>query len=291
MVPSNTLLFRSEGLRVGIVRDGRVQLVPVKIGRAGAVGHQEGFWRIPLSASWVTCFWPVASARFGAGIFHLMTHAFFKALLFLSAGSVIHAMGGEQDMWNMGGLSKKIKATFICMLFGTIAIAGFPPFAAFFSKDSILFSAYNFSQNGKALYAVGLLAAVLTSFYMFRLIWLTFFGEKRYDEHKVHVHESPLSMTGPLMILALPFADRRVVRAPSSVWRQGLFRGISFTSVRRCRVWRRRSSAIAGAYSFDRGGGCGNGRLAGGLANVHEESGPRNVGRRAQAALPQVLRG
>jgi NADH-quinone oxidoreductase subunit L len=140
---------------------------------------------------------------FGAGIFHLMTHAFFKALLFLSAGSVIHAMGGEQDMWNMGGLSKKIKTTFVCMLFGTIAIAGFPPFAAFFSKDSILFAAYNSENGGKVLYGVGLLAAVLTSFYMFRLIWLTFYGEKRYDEHKVHVHESPGTMTGPLMILAL----------------------------------------------------------------------------------------
>ena len=139
---------------------------------------------------------------FGAGIFHLMTHAFFKALLFLSAGSVIHAMGGEQDMWNMGGLSKKIKVTFVCMLFGTIAIAGFPPFAAFFSKDSILFAAYNSENGGKVLYGVGLLAAVLTSFYMFRLIWLTFFGEQRYDEHKVHVHESPGTMTGPLMILA-----------------------------------------------------------------------------------------
>jgi NADH-quinone oxidoreductase subunit L len=139
---------------------------------------------------------------FSAGIFHLMTHAFFKALLFLSAGSVIHAMGGEQDMWNMGGLSKKIKATYWCMLFGTIAIAGFPPFAAFFSKDSILFAAYNSENGGRVLYGVGLLAAVLTSFYMFRLIWLTFYGENRYDEHKVHVHESPGSMTGPLMILA-----------------------------------------------------------------------------------------
>jgi len=140
---------------------------------------------------------------FSAGIFHLMTHAFFKALLFLSAGSVIHAMGGEQDMWHMGGLSKKIKTTFVCMLFGTIAIAGFPPFAAFFSKDAILFSAYNSPDAGKALYAVGLLAAVFTSFYMFRLLWLTFFGEKRYDEHHVHVHESPFNMTVPLMILAV----------------------------------------------------------------------------------------
>jgi NADH-quinone oxidoreductase subunit L len=140
---------------------------------------------------------------FTAGIFHLMTHAFFKALLFLSAGSVIHAMGGEQDMWKMGGLWSKIKITFWCMLFGTIAIAGFFPFAAFFSKDAILFAAFNSEHGGKALYAVGLLAAVLTSFYMFRLIWLTFFGAKRYDERLVHVHESPLNMTIPLMILAL----------------------------------------------------------------------------------------
>ena len=152
---------------------------------------------------------------FGAGIFHLMTHAFFKALLFLSAGSVIHAMGGEQDMWHMGGLWKKIKITFWCMLFATIAIAGFPPFAAFFSKDAILFAAYNSESGGKALYTVGLLAAVLTSFYMFRLIWLTFFGEKRYDEHHVHVHESPLNMTIPLMILAFLSLTGGWVAAPA----------------------------------------------------------------------------
>jgi len=140
---------------------------------------------------------------FGAGIFHLMTHAFFKALLFLSAGSVIHAMGGEQDMWQMGGLSSKIKVTFWCMLFGTIAITGFIPFAGFFSKDAILFAAYNYPNNGKVLYGIGLIAAVMTSFYMFRLIWLTFFTQKRYDERHVHVHESPKTMTVPLMILAL----------------------------------------------------------------------------------------
>jgi NADH-quinone oxidoreductase subunit L len=140
---------------------------------------------------------------FSAGIFHLMTHAFFKALLFLSAGSVIHAMGGEQDMWRMGGLGSKIKVTFWCMLFGTIAIAGFFPFAAFFSKDAILFAAFNSDHGGKALYAVGLLAAVLTSFYMFRLVWLTFFGKNRYDAQHVHPHESPKNMTVPLMILAV----------------------------------------------------------------------------------------
>ena len=140
---------------------------------------------------------------FGAGIFHLMTHSFFKALLFLSAGSVIHAMGGEQDMWHMGGLASKIKVTFVCMLFGTIAITGFAPFAGFFSKDAILFAAYQSENSGKALYGIGLLAAIFTSFYMFRLVWLTFAGEKRYDEHHGHVHESPGSMTVPLMILAL----------------------------------------------------------------------------------------
>ncbi len=138
-----------------------------------------------------------------AGIFHLMTHAFFKALLFLSAGSVIHAMGGEQDMWKMGGLASKIRITFICMLSGTIAIAGIPPFAGFFSKDAILFGAYNSEPIGKVLYGVGLLAAVLTSFYMFRLIFLTFYSNRRYDEHHVHVHESPASMTGPLGVLAV----------------------------------------------------------------------------------------
>ncbi len=141
---------------------------------------------------------------FGAGIFHLMTHAFFKALLFLAAGSVIHAMGGEQDMRHMGGLRSKIKYTFVTMLIATLAIAGIPPLAGFFSKDSILFSALTVGGNGgKALYGVGLLTALLTSFYMFRLIFLTFYGKPRYDEHHVHVHESPWSMLGPLVTLAV----------------------------------------------------------------------------------------
>jgi NADH-quinone oxidoreductase subunit L len=139
---------------------------------------------------------------FSAGIFHLMTHAFFKALLFLAAGSVIHAMGGEQDMRKMGGLSKKIKYTCWTMLIATLAIAGIPPLAGFFSKDSILLSAFQI-EGGHPLYAIGLLTALLTSFYMFRLIFLTFFGKPRYDEHHVHVHESPWSMLGPLVVLAV----------------------------------------------------------------------------------------
>src|SRR5271155_3787500 len=140
---------------------------------------------------------------FSAGIFHLMTHAFFKALLFLSAGSVIHAMGGEQDMMKMGGLRTKIKWTFATMLTATLAIAGIPPLAGFFSKDAILLGAYINPNGGHVLYGLGLFTAMMTSFYMFRLVFLTFFGKERYDEHHVHVHESPWSMLGPLVILAL----------------------------------------------------------------------------------------
>ena len=140
---------------------------------------------------------------FSAGIFHLMTHAFFKALLFLAAGSVIHAMGGEQEMSRMGGLSKKIRWTFGTMLVATFAITGIPFFAGFFSKDAILFAAFQSPTGGTILYAFGLLTALLTAFYMFRLIFLTFSGKPRFDEHKVHVHESPWSMLGPLVILAV----------------------------------------------------------------------------------------
>lgn len=140
---------------------------------------------------------------FSAGIFHLMTHAFFKALLFLAAGSVIHAMGGEQDMRHMGGLGKKIKWTYGTMLIATLAIAGAPLFAGFFSKDAILFAAFQHTGGNHALYLFGLLTALLTAFYMFRLIFLTFHGQQRYDEHHVHVHESPWSMLGPLVILAV----------------------------------------------------------------------------------------
>ena len=140
---------------------------------------------------------------YAAGIFHLMTHAFFKGLLFLAAGSVIHAMGGEQDMRLMGGLRKQIPATYWTMFIATLAIAGIPGFAGFFSKDEILDAAGSGPNAHIALWLLGLVAADLTSFYMFRLIFLTFFGKPRFDEHKVHVHESPRNMTVPLMILAL----------------------------------------------------------------------------------------
>jgi NADH-quinone oxidoreductase subunit L len=170
-----------------------------------------------------------------SGIFHLMTHAFFKALLFLAAGSVIHALSGEQDMRRMGGLRKRIPVTFWTMTMGVIAIAGIPPLAGFFSKDEILFRAFTSTNPlGKFLWAVGLVTAGLTSFYMFRLWFKTFFGPEHFDEHSalqdhgaaVHsrhdstlvleaehdeaqaahphgVHESPWIMTLPLIILAV----------------------------------------------------------------------------------------
>jgi NADH-quinone oxidoreductase subunit L len=137
---------------------------------------------------------------FSAGIFHLMTHAFFKGLLFLAAGSVIHAMGGEQDMRKMGGLRRKIPWTFWTMFMATLAIAGTPGFSGFFSKDEILLAAQKASTP---LWALGVLTAGLTSFYMFRLLFLTFFGPQRFDEKHVHVHESPRNMLAPLAVLAV----------------------------------------------------------------------------------------
>jgi NADH-quinone oxidoreductase subunit L len=141
---------------------------------------------------------------FGAAVFHVFTHAFFKALLFLGAGSVIHAMSGEQDMRNMGDLHKRTPATHITMFIATLAIAGIPPFAGFFSKDEILWQTWT-SEHGAYvwLWVIGYGTALMTAFYMFRLMYLTFHGHARMS-HEVehHIHESPKSMTVPLMILA-----------------------------------------------------------------------------------------
>src|SRR5258708_181944 len=128
-------------------------------------------------------------------------------------------MGGEQDMLKMGGLSGKIKVTYWTMLIATIAIAGFPPLAGFFSKDAILFGAFTVGNGndagGHILYGLGLLTALLTAFYMFRLIFLTFHGKQRYDEHHVHVHVSPWSMLGPLVVLAILSVIGGWVAAPA----------------------------------------------------------------------------
>ncbi len=141
---------------------------------------------------------------YSAGIFHLMTHAFFKGLLFLAAGSVIHSLSGQQDIRQMGGLWKKIPITFWTMTAAVFAISGIIPFSGFFSKDEILYQTF-ISPNplAKLLWLVGLVTAGLTSFYMFRLWFKTFFGKPRFDEHETHVHESSLVMTLPLMVLAI----------------------------------------------------------------------------------------
>jgi NADH-quinone oxidoreductase subunit L len=139
---------------------------------------------------------------FSAGIFHLMTHAFFKALLFLGAGSVIHALGGEQDLMRMGGLRKHTPVTFRTMMIAALAISGIFPLAGFFSKDEILWSAW--ASGHPFVWIFGLITAGLTAFYMFRLIFLAFYGEARYPEEvRHHLHESPFSMTGPLIALGI----------------------------------------------------------------------------------------
>ena len=143
-------------------------------------------------------------AAFTAGVFHLMTHAFFKALLFLGAGSVIHAMSDQQDMRSMGGLKKYLPITYKTFYIATLAIAGIPIFSGFFSKDEILWKSFSSEHGHIAFWIIGVLTAGLTAFYMFRLLYMTFAGNERMDEKtKSHIHESPKVMTVPLMVLAV----------------------------------------------------------------------------------------
>jgi NADH-quinone oxidoreductase subunit L len=158
----------------------------------------------------------IGVGAYGVAIFHLYTHAFFKACLFLGAGSVIHAMSGEQDVRKMGGLARRIPVTFATFAIATAAIAGIPPLAGFFSKDEILWFALSSAHGGSAvLFAVASLTALLTAFYMFRLLWLTFFGAPRMSKETAHhVHESPASMTGVLVLLAVGSAVGGFVSIP-----------------------------------------------------------------------------
>ena len=153
---------------------------------------------------------------YAVAIFHVVTHAFFKACLFLGAGSVIHALGGEQDIRRMGGLARRIPRTFATFAVATAAIAGIPPLAGFWSKDEILWFAFASSRGGAAwLWLLASVTALLTSFYMFRLLWLTFFGRSRMTpEVEHHVHESPWSMTGVLFVLALLSAVGGFIHVP-----------------------------------------------------------------------------
>src|SRR4051812_45473158 len=148
-------------------------------------------------------FFACGVGAFSAGIFHLMTHAFFKALLFLGAGSVIHALGGEQDLRHMGGLRRKTPWTYATMLIAALAIAGAPGFSGFFSKDEILLAARSGPHANLVLYTIGVITAGMTAFYIFRLLFLAFHGAPRYDESHAHVHESPANMLVPLIILAV----------------------------------------------------------------------------------------
>mgnify|MGYP001478778202 FL=1 len=146
----------------------------------------------------------VGVGAYSAGIFHLMTHAFFKGLLFLGAGSVMHALSGELDMRKMGALRKKIPITFWTFFIATLAIAGVPGLSGFFSKDEILWQAFSSSHGHFVLWLVAAIAAGMTAFYMFRALFMTFFGQSRVDEHVAHhIHESPKIMTVPLMVLAV----------------------------------------------------------------------------------------
>ncbi len=146
-------------------------------------------------------FLALGTGAYVAAVFHVMTHAFFKALMFLGSGSVIHAMGGEQDIRRMGGLGKKMPVTYFTFLIGCIAIAGIPPFSGFFSKDAILLNAY---LKHPVIYGIALFAALLTAFYMFRLFFITFTGKFRgTHEQEHHLHESPAVMTVPLIVLAV----------------------------------------------------------------------------------------
>jgi NADH-quinone oxidoreductase subunit L len=156
------------------------------------------------------------AAAYSAAIFHLVTHAFFKGLLFLAAGSVIHGLGGQQDMRAMGGLRKSVPITFWTMSAGVFAISGIPPFSGFFSKDAILYQAFLSPTAGPILWFVGLVTVLLTAFYMFRLWYLTFFGESR--SHDAHPHESPWSMLTPLILLGVLSVAGGWIGIPKALW-------------------------------------------------------------------------
>jgi NADH-quinone oxidoreductase subunit L len=156
-------------------------------------------------------------AAFGAAIFHVFTHAFFKACLFLGSGSVIHALGGEQDMRKMGGLKSRMPITYWTYLIAALAIAGAPFTAGFFSKDLILWEA--FSRGALVLWGIALITAGMTAFYMFRQLFMVFHGECRADDHaKAHLHESPGVMTLPLIVLAIGAIFSGWLGAPEYLW-------------------------------------------------------------------------
>ena len=187
---------------------------------AAAIGLVQNDIKKVLAYSTVSqlglMFLALGLGAYEVAVFHVITHAFFKACLFLGSGSVIHALHGEQDMRNMGGLKKVMPITYMTMMISTLAISGIFPFAGFWSKDEILMTAFH---GNKALWVVGSVASIMTAFYMFRLMYLTFFGEFRGTEaQKKHLHESPKLITIPLMILAALAVVGGAINLPGSTW-------------------------------------------------------------------------
>lgn len=187
---------------------------------AAAIGLVQNDIKKVLAYSTVSqlglMFLALGLGAYEVAVFHVITHAFFKACLFLGSGSVIHALHGEQDMRNMGGLKKVMPITFWTMMISTLAISGIFPFAGFWSKDEILLTAFH---HNTILWVLGSVASIMTAFYMFRLIFLTFFGEFRgTEEQKHHLHESPALITIPLVILAVLATIGGAINLPGSNW-------------------------------------------------------------------------
>jgi NADH-quinone oxidoreductase subunit L len=209
MIGRNAVLFAHAPLTLNIVAIVGTATALM----AGTIGLVQNDIKRVLAYSTVSqlgyMFLAMGVGAYAAGIFHLFTHAFFKALLFLGSGAVIHALAGEQDMRHMGGLKKDLPITYWTFVIGAIAIAGIPPFAGFFSKDEILFRTY--AEGHTVLWAVGLLTALLTAAYMFRLVFMTFHGPRAENHanpsnplnHSNHLHDAPPAMAFALIVLAI----------------------------------------------------------------------------------------
>ena len=250
--PVSALIHAATMVTAGVFMVARLsplfELAPVALQVVTAVGAITAFFAATVGVAqndikrviaYSTCsqlgymFVAMGVGAYSAGMFHLFTHAFFKALLFLGAGSVIHALHDEQDLRNMGGLRKHIPVTFIMMVVGTLALTGFPFTSGYFSKDMIIEAAHaRHTQVAEYAFILLAIAAFLTSFYSWRLIFMAFFGKPRYDEHHVHPHESPLVMLLPLGVLALGalaagyFAHEYFIgEGYAGFWRTSLFTG------------------------------------------------------------------
>jgi NADH-quinone oxidoreductase subunit L len=248
MVVRSNVLFSMAPLTLEII--GGIAIATALL--AASIGLLQNDIKKVLAYSTVSqlgyMFLGLAATAYTAGMFHVITHAFFKALLFLGAGSVIHAMSNEQDIRNMGGLRKALPITFVTFLLGTWAISGIPPLAGFFSKDEILAHVF---MHSKVLWALGVVGSAMTSFYMFRLLFLTFFGEFRGTaEQKHHLHESPLTMTLPLMVLAVLSVVGGALNVPEvlggSAWLAEFMNPLFDTA-------RQANPALAEAHTLDHG--------------------------------------